>query len=46
MMRVRLLYGNVCSISFLPNSRFMNELAVIWPTSPESVQCSFERIAS
>ena len=28
------LCGKNSSISFLPNSRFMNELAVIWPTNP------------
>ncbi len=26
------LLAKNCSMSFFPNSRFMNELAVIWPT--------------
>jgi hypothetical protein len=31
---VRSSRGSTCSISLLPNSRFMNELAVISPTKP------------
>ena len=34
MTCVRSIFGKNSSISFLPNSRFMNELAVICPTYP------------
>ncbi len=37
MMWVRSNLGKKSSISFLPNTRFMKELAVIMPTCPAPV---------
>src|SRR5664280_2716556 len=42
-MSERSCVGRYCSISLRPNSRFMKELAVIWPTYPPSTARSKKR---